>query len=622
MAVLTSVKSGRWSDPTVWDLNRLPAAGDQVVIASGHTVTYDIVEGSSADVELGTAGNSLDVDIRGTLQFDTSATQPLRLRFRGNIRIRGTGKLICGTPTDPMPVRVTIMKTTAGSHMIVYDNNAEVSLVGSPNVPYDSAAGYYRFITTLASSANSGASQITVSENLNWQVGDFIIMPRLPNREDVASVFNPFLARVTAVSGNTLTLDTTLPHAYPAGAWVAKVNRSITLHFTNNSSGHYIFTGAGSADFAIVRALRWCWGYPTPTVSNYFMLRGYIYDDNVSYVTTLSNNFPTGAVYDTLSITPITVYYHCGAPFQIYNRNTKHVGGVLAMSQLLFGTWGHIEIENAYVWNWHPQGNMSNKIRMKNCTIFLFAPRHSVYHFVEDSTVYGFHFFQNFSTPVLNRSVFRNCKFYNYSHLGYSTTFRNRFDWYSRGGLVFWDFQDCELFGTWVEPYTFVDTFGYDLPRVRFINKKVGDTVIKEQEFQVGGIIQSEETETPPASLLPNPTTFKLSPRNANLPVVKDFQIAPRQKLLVAVKRTPDLTSAAVSLIPLSEQFVSNPEVTSGDMIDLSSITPDNWQLLVLENDSDEIKIVRVWAKGTSGALYVSLQNQVLLFNEFYLIAY
>jgi hypothetical protein len=206
--------------------------------------------------------------------------------------------------------------------------------------------------------------------------------------------------------------------------------------------------------------------------------------------------------------------------------------------------------------------------------------------------------------------------------LGYSTTLRNRFDWLERGGLVLWDFQDCELYGTWVEPYTFSDAFGYDLPKVRFFNKKVGDTVIKEQEFQSGGIIQSEETETPPPSLLPNPTTFKLTPRNPNLAVVKDFLIAPRQKLLVAVKRTPNLTSAAIGLIPLNEQIVSNPEITSGDMIDLSTIVADTWHLLVFDNDSDEIKIVRVWAKGTTGNLYVAVQNQVLLFNEFYLIAY
>ena len=93
MPTLTSVKSGRWSDPTTWDLNRTPAAGDQVVIASGHTVTYDVVENSSLDVELGVSASSVDIDIYGTLQFDTSATQPLRLRYKGLIQIRGTGKL-------------------------------------------------------------------------------------------------------------------------------------------------------------------------------------------------------------------------------------------------------------------------------------------------------------------------------------------------------------------------------------------------------------------------------------------------------------------------------------------------------------------------------------------------
>jgi hypothetical protein len=193
--------------------------------------------------------------------------------------------------------------------------------------------------------------------------------------------------------------------------------------------------------------------------------------------------------------------------------------------------------------------------------------------------------------------------------LGYSTTLRNRFDWIATGGLVLADYQDCELYDTWVEPYSFNDAFGYDTPKVRFFNKKVGDTVIKEQEFQAGGIIQSEDTEVPPPSLLPNPATFKLTPKNLNLALVRDFFVAPRQKLLVAVKRTNNLTNASIRLVSLSEQLVSNPEASGSDAIDLSSIQPNTWHLLVLENDSDEIKIVRVLAKGTTGALYVAVQN-------------
>jgi len=609
VATLTSTKSGNWSDPTVWNLNRLPTAGDQVVISSGHTVTYDIVEGSSNDVELGTAANSLDVDIYGTLQFNTSATQPLRLRFKGYIYIRGTGKLIVGTPSDPMPVRVTLMKTTAGYHMILFDNNAEVSLVGSPNVPYDSQQGWYRFVTTLASAANSGATQITVSENLNWQVGDYIIMPRLPNREDVNAIFNPFLARVTAVSGNTLTLDNTLPHYYPAGAWVAKANRPITFYFTNNSASYYVFANAGSSDFAIVRALRWCWGYITPTTSNYFMARGYIYDDNVSYVTTLPNNFGAGAVYDTYSTAPITVYYHCGAPFQISNYNTLHVGGVLSMSQSLIGTRGNLMIENAYVWCWFPYGNYSNKVRMKNCTIFNIAPRHSVYHFVEDSTVYGFSPFHSFNTPALNRIIFRNCKFYNFSHLGYGVTYRNRFDWLNRGGLVLWDFQDCELYGTWVEPYAFSDAFGYDMPKVRFVNKKVGSTVIKEQEFQNGGIITADNTTLPPEGNISY--TLKFEPKNANLPIVYDLPVSPKGQVVVYFNRQSAITGVAkIQLVRLTDQFVADPTAVTPLMeIDLTSYPAGQWFKVLVVNTEMSNALLRVMCRGTSGALWVGFEH-------------
>jgi hypothetical protein len=621
MSTLTSTKSGNWSDPTVWNLNRLPAAGDQVVIASGHTVTYDVVEGSTNDVELGTAGNSLDLDIYGTLQFDTNATQPLRLRFKGYIRIRSTGKLIVGTPTNPMPVGVTIMKTTAGYHMVFCDNNAEVSLVGSPNVPYDSSQGWYRFITTLAASAASGATQITVSEDLNWQVGDWVMLPRLPAGEAQTSTVLPHLAQVTAVSGNTLTLSASLPHAYPADAWVAKVNRPITLYFNNGSSSNYVLANTASGNYLKVTGLRWVWFQASGTTPNYFSFNTNFYDSNISYNTMLPIYLHTATI-QAANFTEPTIYYHCGAPMQGNNAPARHIGGVLSFHIAFLGSRHGTLIENAHVWNWYAVGNLSNKVSIKNCTIFNFCPRQSIYHIAEDSTIYGLHYFQSFNTPYLNCIIFRNCKFYNYSSLGYSTTLRNRFDWGDMGGLVLADYQDCELYDTWVEPYTFADNFGYDLPKVRFINKKVGSTVIKEQEFQSGGIIQSEENEVPPTSLLPNPATFKLSPKNPNLAVVKDFPVAPRQKLLLAVKRTSNLTNASIRLVSLNEQFVSNPETSGSDAIDLSSMVADTWHLLVLENESDEIKIVRVLAKGTSGNLYVAVQNQVLLFNEFYLIAY
>jgi len=613
MATLTSVKSGRWSDPTVWNLGRLPAVGDQVVIASGHTITYDIVEGSSADVELGTSATSLDVDIYGTLQFDTSATQPLRLRFKGYIRIRGTGKLIVGTPSDPMPVRVTIMKTTAGYHMIVHENNAEISFVGSPNVPYDSGQGWYRFITTLASSASSGATQITVSENLNWQVGDFIIMPRLPSSETQGSVILPFLAQVTAVSGNTLTLSTSLPHDYPAGAWVAKVNRPITLHFTNNSTSYYAITNAGSLDTAIVSGLRWVWLYAPSTATGYFLMRANVNDNNISYTTILPHHISTNAFYSTVNVSNPTVYYHCGVYLQASNNHMRHVGGVLISTQSLFGTLGNISIENAYVWGWYVAGNYSNKVSMKNCTIFNFCPRQSVYHLVENSTVYGLHTYQNFSTPNLNRNIFRNCKFYNYSHLGYSTALRNRFDWLERGGLVLADYQDCELYGTWVEPYTFSDAFGYDMPKVRFVNKKVGSTVIKEQEFQIGGIITTTDGLLPPDAPLKAAYSYRFEPKNSNLPLVYQFSLNENDNLVevwsyVDTSQYPIPSNRRVEIVPQSYGLQSDPWAGDIPRLGFAPIPAANlqWQKVALFAPYTWEKAVgQILVRGSSGAIWL-----------------
>jgi hypothetical protein len=40
-ATITSVGSGNWSDTSKWDLSRIPAADDAVVIANGHTMIWD-----------------------------------------------------------------------------------------------------------------------------------------------------------------------------------------------------------------------------------------------------------------------------------------------------------------------------------------------------------------------------------------------------------------------------------------------------------------------------------------------------------------------------------------------------------------------------------------------------
>jgi hypothetical protein len=306
-------------------------------------------------------------------------------------------------------------------------------------------------------------------------------------------------------------------------------------------------------------------------------------------------------------------------------------GGVLSATQSLFGTIGNISIENAHIWDWYVAGNYSNKVSMKNCTIFNFCPRQSVYHIVEDSIIYGLHVFQNFSTPYFNRKIFRNCKFYNYSALGYSTTYRNRFDWIATGGLVLADYQDCELNDTWVEPYTFHDAFGYDLPRVRFVNKKVGSTVIKEQEFQTGGIITTTDGLLPSDIPLKATYSYRFEPKNSSLPLVYQFPLNENDNLLEVwsyadTSQYPIPSDRRVEIVPQSFQMQSEPWGSDIPRLGFAHIPAANlqWQkIAVFAPYTWEKAVGQILVRGSSGAVWLvwrSRRISLSLFNPYLLV--
>jgi hypothetical protein len=297
---------------------------------------------------------------------------------------------------------------------------------------------------------------------------------------------------------------------------------------------------------------------------------------------------------------------------QTYDTVVRHIGGVLSSNRPLYGTRGSIAIENAHIWNWYPFSNAANKVSIKNCTIFNFCPRPTAYHVVEDSTIYGLQMFSNYGAAYLNRNIFRNCRFYNYSTLGYSTTLRNRFDWFNRGGLVLADYQNCELYNTWVEPYAFSDAFGYDLPRVRFVNKKVGSTVIKEQEFQAGGVITSDEATLPPEGA--SAYSLKFEPRNPNLPIVYDIPLPPKTRVVVYFRQdgSPSLRDALIAVVNLADQYVADPLSVAMESTNCLTYPANQWHFVVIENMENTAKILRLMARGTAGTVwFMSLASPI-----------
>jgi hypothetical protein len=107
MPSLTSIRSGYWNDPTVWDLGAVPADGDSVTIATEHTVIFNVDQSGFPN---GLAG----LTINGTLKIPSKAEDPSMpdvVTLKVNANIAGSGSLLIGLPTNPVadPQTVTVL---------------------------------------------------------------------------------------------------------------------------------------------------------------------------------------------------------------------------------------------------------------------------------------------------------------------------------------------------------------------------------------------------------------------------------------------------------------------------------------------------------------------------------
>ncbi len=89
---IQSIKSGVWSDPTIWNPQKVPSFSDDVIISSGTTVTCDIYSMNSI-------GN---MTIDGKLIFSSNKSTQLDV---GNIMVTPIGSLAIGSEDNPLPRR-------------------------------------------------------------------------------------------------------------------------------------------------------------------------------------------------------------------------------------------------------------------------------------------------------------------------------------------------------------------------------------------------------------------------------------------------------------------------------------------------------------------------------------
>ncbi len=235
MANRYTLKSGLASDPTVWSGGAVPGSGDRVLINTGHTVeldgTYTWGDDSTATVVINSVSTTASIFLRGTLKASRTASSTLTCR--GDLLIALAGTLDYGTEVDPIPADVTAQMvlnySTAMAHNKYYVSTslterwAGFRLWGADKNP-----------RTTMSAAAAADTTITVANATGWRVGDFLVFGLLAGSTSTESVT---WRAIAAISGNQITLGTSLGAISQAGRTVMNLTRNVRI--TSYQSNFY-----------------------------------------------------------------------------------------------------------------------------------------------------------------------------------------------------------------------------------------------------------------------------------------------------------------------------------------------------------------------------------------------
>jgi hypothetical protein len=236
---VSSLKSGNWSDPSTWIGGRVPGAADTVIIAWGHTVTYDLTDSRVSGVTI--ADNA---------KLSFAPGQTALLRTDKNILVLGDLEMKPSSATVHHTIRfvdVDELKFVGGGMNVV---DTDIGLWVRGDGLLDIAGTPKTSWTRLEAGANAGNTFITLqSAPTGWRVGDEIsIVPTEPPSVGNSSWSGFEVRTIQAISGRVVTLDIPLSLNHPA-ATDPNSGQTFTAEVLNLSRNvHIEGTGDGSAD--------------------------------------------------------------------------------------------------------------------------------------------------------------------------------------------------------------------------------------------------------------------------------------------------------------------------------------------------------------------------------------
>jgi hypothetical protein len=261
MATYISLSSGDWSSASTWltafsglgspsfplsAAGQAPQSngGDKIIIRGGHTVTYNVSGVFGDETSQYVAGTVLTnvssnaiILSGGTLK--ASRTISTELTARGTIYIAPSGTLDWGTTSDPISnvnANITLHYMTQLSALSASTAAAGIYLHGSStdNQYYYNNIymnGRPRLVnTTLAVSAASGATTISVVSSTGWRVNDKLIIAT-EYIGNIASATAGVLSStiIQSMTGNNITISPPLNSQRSKGTSVGNFTSNVNI---------------------------------------------------------------------------------------------------------------------------------------------------------------------------------------------------------------------------------------------------------------------------------------------------------------------------------------------------------------------------------------------------------
>jgi hypothetical protein len=258
---IVSVRSGPWSSPSTWSENRVPKAGDRVMIGGDDLVTYDVASDEALDAML--------IDDGGKLSFRTDMNTRLVI---GTVMVMMDGGLEVGTPENPVSGSVTAEIVIADKALDTVDDGIGVydpdqigtGILGMGEVTIHGSELSSTFVR-LAAEPRAGDRTLTLEAPVTgWRPGDRLVLPDSRQVYGVKGAAYDGLQwenpTISSVNGNTVTLTQPLRYNHPGARdadgkvvfmpHVGDLSRNVVIRSANpnGTRGHVMMMGRADVD--------------------------------------------------------------------------------------------------------------------------------------------------------------------------------------------------------------------------------------------------------------------------------------------------------------------------------------------------------------------------------------